>query len=48
MILPREAQQIDRVLEAFAKRYNACHPGLFRDAGGEAILPCPTLKRLVG
>lgn len=33
MALPREAQQIDRVLEAFAQRYNACHPGLFRDPG---------------
>ncbi|KAI5452190.1 hypothetical protein NCC49_001125 [Naganishia albida] len=38
MILPREAQQIDRVLEAFAKRYNACHPGLFRDADHAYIL----------
>lgn len=41
MILPKEAQQIDRVLDAFAKRYNACHPGLFRDPGVSVILnPC--------
>ncbi|QRW05226.1 Sec7 guanine nucleotide exchange factor [Ceratobasidium sp. AG-Ba] len=27
--LPKETQQIDRVMEAFAKRYNECNPGLF-------------------
>ncbi|KDQ06212.1 hypothetical protein BOTBODRAFT_60713 [Botryobasidium botryosum FD-172 SS1] len=27
--LPRETQQIDRVMEAFAKRYESCNPGLF-------------------
>ncbi|THH34105.1 hypothetical protein EUX98_g16 [Antrodiella citrinella] len=27
--LPRETQQIDRVMEAFAARYVQCHPGLF-------------------
>ncbi|KZT40064.1 hypothetical protein SISSUDRAFT_983756 [Sistotremastrum suecicum HHB10207 ss-3] len=27
--LPKETQQIDRVMEAFAKRYTNCNPGLF-------------------
>ncbi|KAG9128360.1 hypothetical protein FRC07_000034 [Ceratobasidium sp. 392] len=27
--LPKETQQIDRVMEAFAKRYVECNPGLF-------------------
>ncbi|KAI0348635.1 hypothetical protein BDW22DRAFT_1320867 [Trametopsis cervina] len=27
--LPRETQQIDRVMEAFAERYRHCHPNLF-------------------
>lgn len=27
--LPTETQQIDRVMEAFAIRYNSCNPGLF-------------------
>lgn len=27
--LPRETQQIDRVMQAFADRYNACNPALF-------------------
>jgi Sec7-like guanine-nucleotide exchange factor len=31
--LPKETQQIDRVMEAFAKRYNDCHPGLLKDQG---------------
>lgn len=29
MSLPKETQQIDRVIEAFAQRYDACEPGLF-------------------
>ncbi|KAG0295283.1 hypothetical protein BGZ98_001440 [Dissophora globulifera] len=29
---PKEAQQIDRVLEAFASRYHACNPHLFRSS----------------
>ncbi|KAG0254803.1 hypothetical protein BG011_005509 [Mortierella polycephala] len=29
---PKEAQQIDRVLEAFANRYHACNPRLFRSS----------------
>jgi Sec7-like guanine-nucleotide exchange factor len=31
--LPKETQQIDRVMEAFAKRYDECHPGLLKDPG---------------
>ncbi|KAJ1939082.1 hypothetical protein EC988_007409, partial [Linderina pennispora] len=30
--LPRESQQIDRVMTAFATRYHACNPGLFFSA----------------
>ncbi|KAF9359972.1 hypothetical protein BGX26_010900 [Mortierella sp. AD094] len=29
---PKEAQQIDRVLEAFASRYHTCNPHLFRSS----------------
>ncbi|CAK9783556.1 hypothetical protein CC85DRAFT_287798 [Cutaneotrichosporon oleaginosum] len=29
MSLPKETQQIDRVIEAFATRYDRCEPGLF-------------------
>ncbi|KAL1410011.1 hypothetical protein Q8F55_004013 [Vanrija albida] len=29
MSLPKETQQIDRVMEAFASRYDVCEPGLF-------------------
>ncbi|KAK8850524.1 hypothetical protein IAR55_004442 [Kwoniella newhampshirensis] len=29
MSLPKETQQIDRVIEAFSKRYEYCEPGLF-------------------
>nr|XP_019051084.1 hypothetical protein I302_01532 [Kwoniella bestiolae CBS 10118]OCF30014.1 hypothetical protein I302_01532 [Kwoniella bestiolae CBS 10118] len=29
MSLPKETQQIDRVIEAFSKRYEECEPGLF-------------------
>jgi Sec7-like guanine-nucleotide exchange factor len=31
--LPKETQQIDRVMEAFAKRYTDCNPGLFASGG---------------
>lgn len=31
--LPKETQQIDRVMEAFADRYSQCNPGLFISAG---------------
>ena len=33
MSLPRETQQIDRVIEAFAARYEECEPGLFLQKG---------------
>ena len=33
MSLPKETQQIDRVVEAFAVRYEQCEPGLFKDKG---------------
>ncbi|BGP25923.1 hypothetical protein JCM10295v2_004866 [Rhodotorula toruloides] len=41
--LPSETQQIDRVMEAFARRYVECNPGLFgppatkRDIGDEGL-----------
>lgn len=31
--LPRETQQIDRVLQAFAERYQRCNPDIFQNAG---------------
>lgn len=31
--LPKETQQIDRVMEAFASRYLSCNPGLFVSNG---------------
>jgi Sec7-like guanine-nucleotide exchange factor len=31
--LPRETQQIDRVIEAFAKRYVECNPDIFMSDG---------------
>ncbi|KAF2400821.1 hypothetical protein EJ06DRAFT_556319 [Trichodelitschia bisporula] len=31
--LPRETQQIDRVLQSFADRYHECNPGIFPEAG---------------
>ena len=36
--LPKETQQIDRVMEAFAARYNACNPGLFSTGDQPYIL----------
>ena len=36
--LPKETQQIDRVMEAFASRYNACNPGLFSNGDQPYIL----------
>ena len=34
--LPRETQQIDRVIEAFAARYVQCNPNLFSSDGKSA------------
>lgn len=31
--LPQEAQQIDRMLENFARRYQACNPDIFDNPG---------------
>ncbi|KAF8633997.1 hypothetical protein AX15_001171 [Amanita polypyramis BW_CC] len=36
--LPRETQQIDRVIEAFAHRYQHCNPGLFMSEDHPYIL----------
>ncbi|KAI0094706.1 hypothetical protein BDY19DRAFT_879454 [Irpex rosettiformis] len=36
--LPRETQQIDRVIEAFAARYRQCHPNLFSSEDHPYIL----------
>ncbi len=33
MSLPRETQQIDRIIEAFAVRYEQCEPSLFLKKG---------------
>ena len=35
--LPRETQQIDRVMEAFAERYRQCHPHLFVSEGDKHV-----------
>lgn len=31
--LPQETQQIDRLMQAFAERYNECNPKLFTSPG---------------
>lgn len=36
--LPRETQQIDRVMEAFAARYRQCNPDLFISDGETDIV----------
>jgi Sec7-like guanine-nucleotide exchange factor len=36
--LPRETQQIDRVIEAFATRYAECNPNLFASEGEPSIV----------
>lgn len=36
--LPKETQQIDRVMEAFAARYEECEPDLFRQKGQSIFL----------
>lgn len=40
--LPRETQQIDRVLQAFANRYHECNPGIFSSTG--MLLLCHFLR----
>jgi Sec7-like guanine-nucleotide exchange factor len=34
--LPKETQQIDRVIEAFAKRYIQCNPSLYLSEGNNS------------
>lgn len=41
MELPKETQQIDRFLQAFADRYHECNPGIFAHSG--AYFPCPLI-----
>lgn len=36
--LPKETQQIDRVIEAFAKQYERCEPGLFGEKDNTYVL----------
>jgi Sec7-like guanine-nucleotide exchange factor len=39
--LPRETQQIDRVMEAFARRYNECNEGIWGQEGEQlALVQC--------
>ena len=45
--LPRETQQIDRVIEAFAFRYTQCNPDFFLSEGGifsHPLFPFHNLK----
>jgi hypothetical protein len=42
--LPKETQQIDRVMEAFAKRYHESNPDLFSTSGNVKIF---LLKNLI-
>lgn len=39
LALPKETQQIDRVIEAFAQRYDACEPTLFGSKGKQNAFP---------
>lgn len=43
VLLPKEAQQIDRAMEDFAKRYYECNPGLV-DNPGKLINSCSILR----
>ncbi len=36
--LPKETQQIDRVLQAFANRYHECNPGIYASPGKPSLL----------
>ena len=47
MELPKETQQIDRFLQAFADRYHECNPGIFASSGTFLrffLPPSPPLK----
>lgn len=41
--LPRETQQIDRVMEAFASRYMECNLGVFISEGKRRLLRAHSL-----
>lgn len=43
--LPRETQQIDRVMESFSRRYNECNDGIW---GQEGKYPCVSVQRTEG
>lgn len=46
--LPRETQQIDRVIEAFANRYLSCNPDLFTSRGVPSLtFPMCTLTTMI-
>ena len=36
--LPKETQQIDRVLQGFADRYQECNPGIFSASGKISLI----------
>lgn len=36
--LPKETQEIDRLLQAFSSRYHFCNPNIFLDAGEFLVL----------
>ena len=38
--LPKETQQIDRMMEAFAKQYHECNPALFPSQGNFVLCLC--------
>jgi hypothetical protein len=39
--LPGEAQMIDRLMEAFARHFCTCNPGVFRNADAACARPPP-------
>ena len=41
--LPKETQQIDRVLQGFADRYHECNPGIYINPGSCISLTLPVL-----
>lgn len=43
--LPRETQQIDRVMEAFAGRYLQCNPTLFTSEGSSSRATTACINR---
>jgi len=45
--LPRETQQVDRVIQAFADRYHECNPGIFLASGRSITLSIGVCKLTV-